>query len=211
MKKILPGLLLLLFTLPLAAATTPASGVALLKLFLNDVDTLKADFVQTVLDAQLAVTESSQGTLLLARPGKFRWDYIKPYEQIIVADGKNLWIYDKLLEQVTVKPLSSSLASSPAMLLSGVGSLEDSFELQDMGQQGELVWVKLIPRVQDSDFEAVRVGFENSQVAIMELTDKLGQTTRIEFNNVQRNPALPADAFVFTPPEGADVIGTPAP
>ncbi len=200
MKKILPGLLLLLFTLPLAAATTPASGVALLKLFLNDVDTLKADFVQTVLDAQLAVTESSQGTLLLARSGKF-----------IVADGKNLWIYDKLLEQVTVKPLSSSLASSPAMLLSGVGSLEDSFELQDMGQQGELVWVKLIPRVQDSDFEAVRVGFENSQVAIMELTDKLGQTTRIEFNNVQRNPALPADAFVFTPPEGADVIGTPAP
>lgn len=211
MKKLITVIFILFAVLPAGAAEAPEDGIALLKSFLNDVKTFKADFTQTVLDAQLAVTESSQGTLLLARSGKFRWDYIKPYEQIIVADGKNLWIYDKLLEQVTVKPLSSSLASSPAMLLSGVGSLEDSFELQDMGQQGELVWVKLIPRVQDSDFEAVRVGFENSQVAIMELTDKLGQTTRIEFNNVQRNPALPADAFVFTPPEGADVIGTPAP
>lgn len=211
MKILLAGLLFLFTALPVNAAEGPVSGITLLESFLKDVKTLKADFTQTVLDAQLAVTESSQGTLLLERPGKFRWDYTKPYEQIIVADGKNLWIYDKALEQVTVKPLGTSLASSPAMLLSGVGSLEDSFELQNMGRQGELDWIKLIPRVQDSDFEAVRVGFAASQVAIMELTDKLGQTTRIEFSNVQRNLELPADVFVFTPPESADIIGTPAP
>lgn len=210
MKKLLAAAFILFTASPVFAADVSVNGIALLESFLKDVQTLKADFTQTVLDAQLAVTESSQGTLVLERPGKFRWDYTKPYEQIIVADGKNLWIYDKLLEQVTVKPLGASLASSPAMLLSGVGSLDDSFELQDMGRQGELVWVKLIPRVQDSDFEAIRVGFAAGQVAIMELTDKLGQTTRIEFSNVQRNAALPADTFVFMPPESADVIGTPA-
>lgn len=211
MKRQFAGLFILFAALPVCAATAPASGITSLESFLQDVTTLKADFTQTVLNVQLAVTESSQGTLVLARPGKFRWDYTKPYEQVIVADGKNLWIYDKMLEQVTVKPLGASLASSPAMLLSGVGNLEDSFELQDMGRQGELDWVKLIPRVQDSDFEAIRVGFAAGQVAIMELTDKLGQTTRIEFSKVQRNPDLAADTFVFTPPESADVIGTPAP
>lgn len=208
-KRILSSLLLALLP-PLAAQAAEADGAARLKSFLSEVKSLKADFTQTVLDAQLNTDELSSGTFVLQRPGKFRWNYTEPYEQVIVADGRNLWIYDKTLEQVTVKPQDRSLASSPAMLLSGEGSLEESFTVENLGRQGEWVWVKLTPKVQDTEFEVVRIAFDGENVALMELTDLLGQTTRIRLENVQRNPDIPADRFAFTPPEGADVIGKPA-
>lgn len=210
MRKTIFSSFFLALMLPLAGHAAEADGVARLKSFLSDVHSLKAEFTQTVLDAQLNTDELSSGTLLLQRPGKFRWDYTEPYEQVIVADGRNLWIYDKALAQVTVKPQDKTLASSPAMLLSGEGSLEESFTLENLGRQGEWTWVKLVPKVQDTDFESVRIAFDETSVVLMELKDRLGQTTRIQFENVEVNPDVPAGSFEFTPPEEADVIGTPA-
>lgn len=209
-SKTIPSLFLFLaLTCALTAHAAEPTATGRLRAFLEEVKTLRADFTQTILDAQLATAEESRGTLVMRRPGKFRWDYREPFEQLIVADGKNLWLFDKELEQVTVKPQSASLASSPAMLLSGEGRLDEHFSITELGRQGELLWVELKPKVRDSDFIAVRIGFAGSDVAVMELSDTLGQTTRIRFENLQRNPAVPASTFVFMPPDGVDVIGEP--
>ncbi|MBW3567310.1 MAG: outer membrane lipoprotein carrier protein LolA, partial [Proteobacteria bacterium] len=156
------------------------------------------------------------GTLKLQRPGKdgagkFRWDYTTPFEQVIIGDGVNLWTYDPELEQATVKPMQETLASSPASLLTGSAPIEDEFEIREIGQSGELYWIGLRPSVQDTDFERVRVAINDGELDTMELHDNLGQTTRIRFENVRRDLPIAADAFRFTPPEGADVIGEAQP
>lgn len=205
MKRILLSLALSVFTLPLAAATT--GGVARMHAFLEDVHTLKADFTQVVLDSNLKQVKQSTGTLSIKRPDRFRWDYAKPNPEVIVADGKRLWLYDVELQQVTVKPLNDTLAASPAVLLSGSNDVEKSFSVEDLGAKDGLEWVNLVPKVKDTDFENVKLGFKGDDVAVMELKDNLGNLTRITFSNLQRNVAVADDAFRFTPPKGADVIG----
>src|SRR5215472_13506387 len=143
MKRILLSLALAVFTLPLAAATT--GGVARMHAFLEDVHSLKADFTQVVLDSNLKQVKQSNGTLTIKRPGRFRWDYLKPNPEIIVADGKRLWLYDVDLQQVTVKPLNDTLAASPAVLLSGSNDVEKSFTVQEQGEKDGLAWVDLKP------------------------------------------------------------------
>ena len=210
MKRILSALVLAALSLPLHAAP---NGVALMHAFLADVHSLKADFTQVVLDTNLKQVKQSKGTLTIKRPGRFRWDYLKPNPEIIVADGKRLWLYDVDLQQVTVKPLNDTLAASPAVLLSGSNDVEKSFSVEDQGEKDGLAWVDLNPKVKDTDFEDVKLGFKGEDVSVMELKDNLGNTTRISFDRVQRNLEVGDEAFKFTPPKGADVIGdtgTPA-
>jgi outer membrane lipoprotein carrier protein len=205
MRRIVFFLSLLSIALPLAAA--PTGGIAEMHAFLQDVHSLKADFVQVVLDSNLKQVKQSTGTLSIKRPDRFRWDYLKPNAEIIVADGKRLWLYDVDLQQVTVKPLNDTLAASPAVLLSGSNDVEKSFSVEDLGTKGGLEWVSLNPKVKDTDFDNVKLGFKGDDVAVMELKDNLGNLTRITFSKLQRNVDVADDAFRFTPPKGADVIG----
>jgi outer membrane lipoprotein carrier protein len=204
MKRLWPFLLLSCLSLPLQAADT---GIARMHAFLKDVKTLKAGFTQVVLDANLKQMKQSTGTLLIKRPDRFRWDYAKPNAEMVVADGKHLWLYDVALQQVTVKPLGETLAASPAVLLAGSNDVDKSFTVTDQGEKDGLAWVVLAPKVKDSDFESVRLGFKGEDVAEMELKDNLGNTTRISFDHIQRNPAVDDGSFKFVPPAGADVIG----
>jgi len=204
MKRLCLSALFLLVSLPLHAADI---GVERMNAFLRDVKTLKADFSQVVLDANGKQVKQSIGTLVIKRPDRFRWDYAKPNAETIVADGKRLWLYDVELQQVTVKPLDATLATSPAVLLAGSNDVDKSFAVTDLGEKDGLAWVQLTPKVKDSDFDSVKLGFKGDDIAIMELKDNLGNTTRITLENIQRNPAVDDGSFHFTPPAGADVIG----
>ena len=203
MKRLILSVCLLLSSLPSYAD----SGAARMQQFLKDVKSLKTDFSQVVLDSNGKTVKQSTGTLVIRRPDHFRWDYAKPNAETIVADGKRLWLYDVELQQVTVKPLDKTLATSPAVLLSGSNDAEKSFTVTDQGEKDGLAWVQLTPKVKDSDFDSVRLGFKGEDVSVMELKDNLGNTTRISFDHIQRNPAVDDTVFHFTPPAGADVIG----
>ncbi|MGH8413779.1 MAG: outer membrane lipoprotein chaperone LolA [Gammaproteobacteria bacterium] len=194
--------------LPLAAhAVQPDTAIRQMQSFLKNVHSLKANFTQVVLDANLQQVKKSVGTLIIKRPDRFRWNYATPNKEIIVADGKRVWIYDVELQQVTVKPLNGTLAASPAVLLSGSNDVSKSFTVKDLGKENGLDWVGLTPKVADTDFENVKLGFKGNNVSVMELNDALGNTTRITFSHLVLNPALPDSLFRFTPPPGADVIG----
>jgi len=158
------------------------------------------------------IVDRASGTLSLSRPNRFRWDYQKPYVQTIVADGKRLWLYDSDLEQVTVRALEQGLGSTPAMLLSGAGKVGDAFVSVAVQQQGDWTWCRLKPKQEGSDFEQVSLAFDRKgELAAMELRDKLGQATVIEFGALRRNPPLDQRLFRFEPPPGADVIGRAEP
>ncbi|HEX6929645.1 MAG TPA: outer membrane lipoprotein chaperone LolA [Gammaproteobacteria bacterium] len=178
---------------------------------LSDMKTLQADFTQTVLNDELEPVRESRGSFKLERPGKFRWDYTAPFRQVIVGDGTNLWTYDPELEQATVKPMQETLASSPASLLTGTAPVGESFAIREIGLSGKLYWMELTPRVQDTDFQSVRVAIRDGELDTMELLDNLGQITRIRFENIRRDQPIPAAEFHFTPPENADVIGDALP
>jgi len=195
--------LLLLCLLP---GLVSASGTDALKSFLGQTKSVKARFAQMVLDRNLKPLQQAQGVMQFSRPGKFRWDYVKPYEQTIVGDGTRLWIYDKDLNQVTVRKLDRALGASPAALLAGSNDLERDFTLSDSGSRDGLDWLDAVPKSRDTAFERVRMGFGKSGLAAMELRDQFGQVTVITFADIERNPAIAAEVFRFTPPKGADVI-----
>jgi outer membrane lipoprotein carrier protein len=180
--------------------------------YLGSLKTLSADFVQVVRSREGQITSRATGTLSISRPDRFRWDYRDPYVQTIVADGTRLWLYDADLAQVTVRPLESGLGSTPAMLLSGAGSVGDSFKGGPVESDGPWTWCRLTPKERTSDFERVSLGFNaRGELAAMELLDKLGQSTSLDFSNVRRNVPLDPALFRFEPPKGADVIGDAKP
>lgn len=187
-------------------ASTDA-GYQKLNVFMQGLKSMEADFVQTLQDSRGQVLEKSSGTLVIKRPNQFRWDYLKPHPQIIVSDGQRLWLYDQDLEQVTVRRLEQSLAGTPASLLSGSEDLRSSFEVERVEELRGWSWISLSPKRTDTDFKSVRLGLRKDQLGYMELTDKLGQTTLLEFSKFKRNPALSETRFKFTPPAGVDVIG----
>lgn len=195
-----------LFSLLLLSGQVFAGGVDALKAFIGDTRTARAGFTQTVMDQNGRVRQKSEGTLAFSRPGKFRWVYQKPYEQLIVGDGSRLWIYDADLEQVTTRKLGDALGSSPAALLAGSNDIEKYFTLKDAGNSDGLDWLEARPKDKESTFEAVRMGFAGNTLAAMELKDSFGQTTLLKFSGMVKNPALNANDFKFTPPKGADVI-----
>lgn len=197
----------LLFTLLLlATGFASAQSVEALKGLLNQTTTAKGRFAQTVLDKNRKTLQQASGTMEFSRPGRFRWEYNKPYEQTIVGDGRRLWIYDKDLNQVTVRKLDRALGASPAALLAGSNEIEKSYALKAAGSEGGLDWLEAVPRSQDTAFERIRLGLGKAGLEQMELKDQFGQTTIIRFSDLQRNVKLAPDSFRFTPPKGADVI-----
>ncbi len=205
--------ILCLLTLAAVAAPAPTSvvnGVVRLERMLAEARTVQAGFEQVLLDKELAVTKESHGRFALARPGQFRWDYAAPSAQTIVSNGRTLWIYDQELAQVTVKPLDGALASSPAALLGGHGKLSDNFTITDVGIDGDLYWLELVPKVDDSEFDKVRLGLGSKFIEVMELTDAFDQRTRITLRDTKLNAVLPKGTFEFVPPPGADVVGDEA-
>lgn len=187
----------------------PAQADAVQRLhdFVRDIKTLSGSFTQTVRDGKGRVTQDSAGELYFSRPGKFRWVYRKPYEQLIVGDGKKIWIYDTDLEQVTVKQLDQSIGESPAALLAGNNDIDRYFNLKDGGSRDGLEWLEATPKNKDGTFELVRLGFADGNLAAMDLKDNFGQRTYLKFNGTRNNPTLAADLFRFKPPKGVDVLG----
>ena len=174
--------------------------------FFQEFKTLRADFSQVVLDENLVPLEESNGRLWIARPGRFRWNYHPPFAQQIVADGVSIWIYDIELEQVTVRDQRSMLEGTPASLLAGQGDLGTDYVIQDLGQQGSVVWVSLQPKASNGGFAEVQLGFQNDTLRLIQLLDHLDQITRIVLSHVEENPQIPADQFHFTVPVGVDLI-----
>lgn len=196
-----------IFALTLTIAPAHANGVERLKAFFQNTESVSAQFHQTVFDNQGRKMQEVDGSMKLQRPGKFRWDYAKPYVQHIVGDGKKVWLYDPDLNQVTVRDLDKTLGSSPAALLAGTKEMEQDFLLTFQDRQEGLEWVLATPKQGDSGFESVAIGFRNGMLHAMELHDSFGHKTLIEFSNVQRNPKLAPGTFRFTPPKNADVVG----
>jgi outer membrane lipoprotein carrier protein len=194
-------------SLAAAPAQTVQAGQQKVESFLQGLDGLQAQFKQTLTDSSGQPTEEASGTLAISRPDRFRWDYREPYSQVIVSDGARIWIYDSDLEQVTVRKLDETLSATPAMLLSGRSNLSDNFNVTQTSREGPVEWIRMEPRRDDTDFKWVRLGFEGSVLKYMQLADKLGQTTSLEFSKVERNPLLDPSRFTFTVPPGADVIG----
>ncbi|MEZ0233174.1 MAG: outer membrane lipoprotein chaperone LolA [Methylophilaceae bacterium] len=184
-----------------------AGGTDRLKAFYQNTTSMRANFNQTVVDSQGRKVQEVTGTMQLQRPGKFRWDYNKPYVQQIVGDGEKVWLYDPDLNQVTVRPLNKTLGSSPASLLAGSKDMEKSFTIKDEGRQDDLDWVQATPKDADSGFERVYLGFKEDALQQMELHDSFGHITVIEFTKLERNQKPNAQAFRFTVPAGADVVG----
>lgn len=199
-------LLFLLFALALGSAVH-AGGVDRLKAFIAGAKTAEADFTQTVADKNGRVSQQVSGKMAFARPGKFRWDYNKPYEQVIVGDGAKLWLYDTDLEQVTVKSLGDVIAGTPAALLAGDNAIEKYFALKNAGVADGLEWLEATPKTKDTSFERIRMGFKGDTLVQMDLFDFFGQRTTLKLTKMVRNPSIPASRFTFTPPKGADIIG----
>lgn len=200
--------LLALAAAPPARAQDPdAAALARVEGYLAGLQSLRADFDQEIVGLEGAVREQAQGTLFLQKPGRFRWDYREPYAQQLVSDGTRVWLYDEELEQVTVREAGESLSMTPAMLLSGRGDVAATFEVRAGEEEKALQWVVLTPKLEESDFRSVRLGFRGNELERMELTDRLGQTARIRFSGIQRNPGLPVALFEFDPPAGVDVVG----
>lgn len=195
--------------LPLAAGADAAADAAAaqrLESALGGLTGLRAQFSQSVIDARGQVIETAEGTVSLARPGKFRWEYRVP-EQLIVSDGVTVWFHDIGLEQVTIRAAADTLAGTPAMLLSGQGDLRAEFEIADGGTEEGLAWSRLTPREEEGDFRELRVGVASGKLRRMTLLDRLGQTTELKFERIERNPRFDKAVFSFIPPPGVDVVG----
>jgi len=188
-----------------AAGSARADAVDTLRDFVRDVKSGRADFTQTVSSPDGARRKVSSGSFEFQRPDRFRFAYTKPYEQLIVGDGRKVWIYDADLNQVSVRALSQAIGATPAALLAGA-ALERDFVLQAQPAQDGLDWVQATPRARDGAFQSMRIGFRGKDLAEVEILDSFGQRSRLQFSRYEANPALPESAFRFVPPKGADVI-----
>lgn len=182
--------------------------------YLDGLTSLRTHFSQTLVNSNGQVVDRSNGTLVVLRPGKFRWE-VTPQgaktenAQLLIADGRNVWFFDRELEQVTVKPEDAALSATPAMLLSGSGAVRANFTVTLAGERDGLAWVLVEPRGAQADFRRALLGFGKGQLTRMIIDDKLGQTATVEFENIARNERVAPEEVSFVPPAGADVIGTP--
>jgi outer membrane lipoprotein carrier protein len=190
------------------AGAAQAAALDQFKTFVATTKAAKGEFTQQ----QLKKSDTSKtapvstGTFLFARPGKFIWTYVKPYEQLLQADGEQLYIFDKDLNQVTVKKLGNALGSSPAAILFGSNDLEKNFTLSEAGARNGLEWLDAKPKAQDSTFTMISIGLRNGTPEAMELHDAFGQTSVLSFKKFEKNPSLSANQFKFVMPKGADVF-----
>ncbi len=195
----------LLFVIALPAHA--GEGAERLQGFLDELKTLRADFVQTQLDPKEEVVEEGEGVLYLNRPGRFRLEYSSPYEQLYVADGERMWMYEIDLDQVSVREQGNALGDTPALLLSTTAPLAENFTIEELGEHGGLSWLELRPNSKDTSFSFMRTAMEGEILRAMEMVDGFGNTTRLYFVSMERNPAIDEAKFQFTPPPGVDVIG----
>jgi outer membrane lipoprotein carrier protein len=194
---------LVLFLLSFSAL---AGGLDDFLAFNASTKTATARFDQQVFDRAGKVVERASGTFAFQRPGKFRWVYDKPHQQVLVGDGAKLWIHDPDLNQVTVKRIDQAISSTPAALLAGRDDITALFTLRDAGSADGLNWVEATPKAKDTGFERVRLGLQGKMLAAMELQDQLGGRTLLRFSDLKSNAPVAADSFRFTPPKGADVL-----
>jgi outer membrane lipoprotein carrier protein len=200
-KIVLLALLAVSWAIP--AAVTPEQR---LKSFLAKASTLQADFTQVQVDEKGSLGKRSNGVFYLQRPGKFRWNYLKPYNQEIVSSGGRVWFYDKDLEQVTAKKLNAAIGSTPALLLTGEVPLEKNFTIENQSDEEGIAILKLLPKSEESGFQYVQIGLENDALVGMELSDNFGQLTRIYFSNLKTGVRIDPALFTFKPPAGVDVF-----
>jgi outer membrane lipoprotein carrier protein len=188
-----------------ASFAARADAVDTLRDFVREVKTGRAAFTQTVTSPDGAKKKNSSGSFEFSRPNRFRFTYTKPFEQVIVADGQKVWIFDADLNQASSRKFSAALGATPAALLAG-GSLEADFQLAALPAKDGLEWAQATPKAKDSAFQLMRVGFRGKELAAVEITDSFGQRSLLNFSQMVANPALPAETFKFTVPAGADVI-----
>ncbi|RZI43352.1 outer membrane lipoprotein chaperone LolA [Herbaspirillum sp. HC18] len=194
------------FALPALAS---ASALDQFRSFVSTTKAAKGEFVQRQVKnvgGSEKVSNPASGTFVFARPGKFIWTYLKPYEQLLQADGEKLYIYDKDLNQVTVKPLGNALGSSPAAILFGSNDLEKNFTLKDAGSRDGLEWLEATPKSKDTTFERIEIGLKDGVPQAMELRDTFGQVSQLTFRKFEKNPSISAEQFRFVVPKGADVF-----
>lgn len=199
---------MLLFLLAFVATSAhAATGAERLQRFHSEITGLSAEFSQTLRDPERKILQVSAGHMDLQKPGLFRWEYNKPYPQMIIGDGKKIWIYDPELEQVTVKDESKAIGSAPALVLSGGAGLEQNFTIENETRGDAFTWIKLIPRQADTDFKEIHIAFSDDMLVMLELQDMLGQTTEIEFRDLIKNPDFKPGHFQFVVPKGVEVVG----
>ncbi|MFZ2753801.1 MAG: outer membrane lipoprotein chaperone LolA [Lysobacteraceae bacterium] len=192
----------------LATGTTHAGGRESLDTFTQGLKGLDGQFSQQVFDSKGKRKETSSGRVALSAPRLFRWEYLKPYPQLIVADGKKVWVYDPDLKQVSVRPQGAEEQNSPLAALIDPQRLDRDFNVKDAGQKDGLEWLELTPKQDDNaGFQNARLGFDKHGLSRMQILDALGQRTDINFTGWKRNPAFTARTFHFTPPKGVDVVG----
>lgn len=191
----------------LGCASAWADSIDTLREFVREVRSGRAEFTQTVASPDGAKKRTSTGSFEFARPGKFRFTYRKPYEQVIVSDGKKVWLHDIDLNQVSIRPADQVLGATPAALLSGTG-LERDFELTAQPQRDGIDWVRAVPKAAESNIASLMIGFKGRTLAALEITDAFGQRSVMQFTEVVTNPvpALADTVFRFAVPKGADVV-----
>lgn len=183
-----------------------SGGVEQLRHFLDSTKTARGAFSQSVISKSGRKPQQSAGIFAMQRPGKFRWSYELPYQQLLVSDGKQFWSYDPELMQAVSKRIGDAFGSSPAALLAG-GDLDKTFELRDAGAADGFEFAEATPKQSDASFSRIRIGLRDNLPLSMEIHDSFGQITLLRFTQFERNPALDAGLFRFVPPKGADVVG----
>lgn len=196
---------LVLAALPASASLADGSGQVLTD-YLKGLDTLSADFEQVSFNAERTAMAESRGVFYLKRPGKFRWEYRKPGEQIILADGKRVYVYDVELEQVSHQDQAKALAGTPAMLLADSAPIDREFSVKDLPSRDGLTWLELKPKAQDSEVQTIQIGFEGKELRSLIMEDAFGQVTRLLFSGAKRNPSLKDDLFKLQPTKATDIL-----
>lgn len=202
--------ILLSFLISFSSFVQAESPEQTLARFYEEVSSVRANFTQVQRDADGLIIDVFEGNLWMQRPNRFRWEYLKPYRQTIVADGLNLWLYDEDLAQVTVRALSDSLQGTPARLLGGDADLIGEFELVSGNEDAKIQWVGMVPRSDEGDFERIDVGFIHSVPEQLRLLDKLGQETWIQLSAIDKNKPINSSQFEFAVPDGVELVGDPA-
>jgi len=205
--KHLKRLCLLALTLLVWSSAQAGPGKQQLERFLQGLHSLRADFKQTLEDQESGAVYRSSGTFYLQRPGRLRWEYDPPNQQLIVADGKRIWLYDPELEQVSHRSQKAALKGTPAQLLGGEGTVDEHFEIKELGERDGEQWLELIPREKESQFTRLRLALKDHRLEQIEMTDNFGQTSRFVFSHTRRNPPLDPKLFIYRPPPGIDLIG----
>ncbi len=203
LRRSLAVLLIVILPMSVALAADPGQ---ILKDYLKGLDTLSADFEQVTFNADRNAMAESTGVFYLKRPGKFRWEYRKPGEQIILADGKRVYVYDVELEQVSHQDQAKALAGTPAMLLADSAPIDREFSIKDLPARDGLAWLELKPKAQDTEVQSIQIGFEGKELRSLIMEDAFGQVTRLLFAGAKRNPSLKDDLFKLQPNKATDIL-----